>query len=273
MKKRFRTKRKSNYKSIFFILLVMLITLYSFKIIKKLDPLFLLTDNYKLFTLDFNRNDLLLKNGFKLIEEESDKPMFNETTEVIKRIRKKIYIYNTHQSEAYQDFDVLASALELKRILNDYEIDVIVEDTNIIDEVKKHNYTYSQSYRVTKELMSKHLNEDISLFIDLHRDSSSKKITTSNIDGIDYAKLMFVVGGKHENYMANYQVSDEINKIIKSNDASLSRGLLLRKGSSYNQEVSPNVILIELGGPENTKEEVVNTLNVLAKAIYEYLEE
>lgn len=274
MKKRFRAKKKIRFINIFIFLLIMLITFCSFKIMKRLEPLFLLTEDYRMFTLDFDRNDMLMKNGFKLVEEVTT-PVFNEVIKKEEEIkpRKKIYIYNTHQSEEYHEFNVLLAAQELKRLLSDFGIDAIVEETNITEEVKKHNYTYSQSYRITKELMGKHLDDNISLFIDLHRDSSNKNVTTANISGVDYAKLMFVVGAKHETYMDNYRVSDEINKMIKNNNASLSRGILLRKGSSYNQEVAPNVVLIELGGPYNTKDEVLNTLQILAKSIYEYLEE
>lgn len=274
MKKRFKTRKRIKFANIFVFILIMLLTFFSFKIIKRVEPLFLLTGDYHFFTLDIDRNNLLLKSGFKMIEEESYQPVFEEVTLPIQeKIKKKIYIYNTHQGEEYQDFDVLSAAKELKTMLNDFDIDVIVEETDITNEVKKNNYTYSQSYRVTKELMTKYLDQDISLFIDLHRDSSNRNVTVSTIDGVNYARLMFVVGGKHETYMKNYQVSDEINKMVKNNNTSISRGLLLRKGSSFNQELSPNVILIELGGPYNTKDEVLNTLHILAKSIYEYLEE
>lgn len=256
----------------------MFITFCSFKIIKKIEPLFLLTEDYRLFHLDFSRNDFLIRNGFKLIEETQEKqedlPTFVENNpDKPAVIRKKVYIYNTHQGEEYVDFNVLDAANVLKNNLNDLGIDVTVEETNITEEVKKRGYTYSQSYRVTKELMTPYLNNGFDLFIDLHRDSSNKNVTTATVSGVDYAKLMFVVGGKHETYMENYRVSDGINKMIKNNTPDISRGLLLRKSSSYNQEVAPNVILIELGGPYNTKMEVLNTLQVLAKSIYEYLEE
>ena len=39
----------------------------------------------------------------------------------------------------------------------------------------------------------------------------------------------------------------------------------------YNQDFSPNVFLIEIGGTENTKEEVLNSINVLYEAIAEYI--
>ncbi len=276
MKKRFKAKKKIRLFTLFMCIIIMIITIVSFKIVIKIDPIFLLKQDYHFFTLDFNRNDYLLKNGFKIIEDVidgNDIPVFDEVKTTSPIIRKKIYIYNTHQSEKYADFDVLNAALNLKNILADFNIEAIVEETNITEEVKKNNYTYSQSYRVTKSLMTNYLNKDISLFIDLHRDSSAKNITTTTVDGVNFAKMMFVVGGKHESYMENYRVSDAINKILKNNNNQISRGLLLRKSSSYNQELDPNVVLIELGGPENTKEEVLNTLQVLAKSIYEYLEE
>ena len=276
MKKRFKAKKKIRLFTLFMFIIIMIITIVSFTIVIKIDPIFLLKQDYHFFTLDFNRNDYLLKNGFKIIEDVidgNDIPVFDEVKTTSPIIRKKIYIYNTHQSEKYADFDVLNAALNLKNILADFNIEAIVEETNITEEVKKNNYTYSQSYRVTKSLMTNYLNKDISLFIDLHRDSSAKNITTTTVDGVNFAKMMFVVGGKHESYMENYRVSDAINKILKNNNNQISRGLLLRKSSSYNQELDPNVVLIELGGPENTKEEVLNTLQVLAKSIYEYLEE
>ncbi len=276
MKKRFKAKKRIRFFTLFMFIIIMIITIVSFKIVIKIDPIFLLKQDYHFFTLDFNRNDYLLKNGFKIIEDVidgNDIPVFDEAKTTSPIIRKKIYIYNTHQSEKYADFDVLNAALNLKNILADFNIEAIVEETNITEEVKKNNYTYSQSYRVTKSLMTNYLNKDISLFIDLHRDSSAKNITTTTVDGVNFAKMMFVVGGKHESYMENYRVSDAINKILKNNNNQISRGLLLRKSSSYNQELDPNVVLIELGGPENTKEEVLNTLQVLAKSIYEYLEE
>lgn len=276
MKKRFKAKKRIRFFTLFMFIIIMIITIVSFKIVIKIDPIFLLKQDYHFFTLDFNRNDYLLKNGFKIIEDVidgNDIPVFDEVKTTSPIIRKKIYIYNTHQSEKYADFDVLNAALNLKNILADFNIEAIVEETDITEEVKKNNYTYSQSYRVTKSLMTNYLNKDISLFIDLHRDSSAKNITTATVDGVNFAKMMFVVGGKHESYMENYRVSDAINKILKNNNNQISRGLLLRKSSSYNQELDPNVVLIELGGPENTKEEVLNTLQVLAESIYEYLEE
>ena len=117
------------------------------------------------------------------------------------------------------------------------------------------------------------MNDDISLYIDLHRDSVNKSITTTEIDGKNYAKMLFVVGGKHETYMENYNVCDSLNKFVKNINSSLSRGILVRKSSSYNQDLKSNVILIEMGSEKNTMEAVNNTISSLAEAISNYIKE
>lgn len=272
MKKRFKAKKARKMELLFIFFFIMAIVIISFKVLKKADPLFLLTEDYNLFSLKFDRRKLLLKNGLNYVWQETkpveDTPVFQE-----EKIRKKIYVYNTHQAEEYADYDVLSAAKYLKEVLNNYGIEVIVEETDITAEVKKNNYTYSQSYRVTKQLLENVFSDDILLYIDLHRDSSAKSVTTTKINDLDYAKMMFVVGGKHENYQENYRTADDLNKMIKNISESLSRGLLLRKSSSYNQELGGNVILIELGGPYNTKEEVMRSIEALGNAINSYLEE
>ena len=39
----------------------------------------------------------------------------------------------------------------------------------------------------------------------------------------------------------------------------------------YNQDFSPNVFLIEVGTKDSTKEEVINTINILKEALLEYI--
>ena len=55
----------------------------------------------------------------------------------------------------------------------------------------------------------------------------------------------------------------------------MSRGIYLKEGVGvngiYNQDFSPNTILIELGGQDNTIEEVTNTINILSKILFELL--
>ncbi len=276
MKRRFKSKRRRKTNILFILIVIIFIIYLSFKLIKNDNCQFLLNNQLNSCNFVFNRENILLKSGLNInyheydIEKEISKEVFEE---IEKLPTRSIYIYNTHQTEEYQDYDVFLASKKLQEELTKYNIEAIVEESNIPALIKEHNYVYSQSYRITKELLEKNMNDDISLYIDLHRDSSKRSISTTTIDDINYARIMFVVGGKHDNYMDNYQVSEELNKMIKNINPLLSRGILLRKSSSYNQDLASNIILIELGGPENTQEEVSNSLKLLALAINNYLNE
>ncbi|WP_407081775.1 stage II sporulation protein P [Psychrobacillus antarcticus] len=56
----------------------------------------------------------------------------------------------------------------------------------------------------------------------------------------------------------------------------MSKGVLGNKGdhvdSIYNQDLANNMVLIELGGIDNTQEEINRTISVLAKAVSDLLQ-
>ena len=66
-----------------------------------------------------------------------------------------------------------------------------------------------------------------------------------------------------------------LNKKIKEKYSSLTRGVLSKSGVGvngiYNQDVSPNAILIEIGGYQNTISEVKNTIDIIAPILGEYI--
>ena len=46
---------------------------------------------------------------------------------------------------------------------------------------------------------------------------------------------------------------------------------MYKEKSIFNQDLSKNAILIEIGGVDNTLEEVNNTLSIVAKCLNEYI--
>ena len=179
----------------------------------------------------------------------------------------------TRDKSAVNEEQMIELTNKLKEELRNYNIDATVETKDIVGEVKAKNLAYKDTYKITRELVTSKMNENIVLYIDLHRDSVKREFTTAQVDDKSYAKMLFVVGGKHDTYKENYQVCDEINKYIKNNNNAFSRGILVRKNSSYNQDLASNIILIELGSQDNTIEEVNNTIGVLANALSSYINE
>lgn len=197
-----------------------------------------------------------------------------------------IYLYNTHQLENYSNKDldiygitpnVLMASYVLREKLNEKGLSTIVEDANISDILKKNNWNYAYSYQATKNLINEKKNKYSSLkyFIDIHRDSITREYSVATINGKSYAKVMFVIGTAHDSWEENYKLSNDLNELIKKYYPGLTRNIMKKQGSGvngvYNQNLSPNCILIEVGGVDNTIEEVYNTMNALADVISKYI--
>ena len=191
----------------------------------------------------------------------------------------RIYIYNTHQTEEYRPIEnynltptVHTAAYILKDMLKEYNINVIVENSDLKTDLNKMGLNYNNAYKVSRNWLENLNNETLDLYIDLHRDSVEYKYSNITIDGKDYAKIMFVVGMDHD-YENNMKVVDNLIKELESINKSISRGKYLRKTAIFNQDFNNNCVLIELGGPESTYESISNSLKVLALAIKNYLGE
>ena len=199
-----------------------------------------------------------------------------------------IYIYNSHQKEEYskeymEDYNVqpnvfLASHI-MQEKLNNKGIKTIVMEDDITAYLDNNKLDYSKSYQASRFYLKPALDKypTVKLFIDLHRDSTPKDVSTTTIDSKNYAKVMFVIGKEYDTYESNLAVASSINDRITSKYPTLSRGVLQKEGYGvngvYNQDLKDNIILIELGGDKNNLEEVTNTIDVLVEIIGEYINE
>lgn len=195
-----------------------------------------------------------------------------------------IYIYNTHQTEKYNstremnlNYSVLDTSYELKEELKKYNISSIVESGSIMDILNANDWNYSYSYVVSRMYLEKAKKNtpELKYFIDLHRDSVNKSISTIEINNKKYARTMFLLGLENKNYSENEFILNKLEQWMNKNYKGLSRGIYKKSGPGvngvYNQDFSPNCILIEVGGEENTFEEVNNTIEVIAKMLNEYI--
>lgn len=261
---------------------------------------YLVNDSFSKFSLsdltNLSSTEFLLKYSFGITDFNTGLEDFSLSTPVNSEVETPentnvsptVYIYNSHQTESYksdfaESFNInntvyLASHI-LKEYLTDLGIGVIVEENNIVDILNANGWKYGSSYKASRILLeqAKESNPTLTFFIDLHRDSASYERTMTEIDGKKYAKIMFVVGLKHENYAPNLELANALNEKLKKFNPSLSRGVLEKDNAGangiYNQDFDPNTILIEVGGQYNYIEEVNNTLKVFADILYDYLGE
>ena len=155
----------------------------------------------------------------------------------------------------------------------------LVEKENTIDILNNRGLEYSSSYKISRELLEKRQEEtpSLELFFDIHRDSVKRSITTVSINNISYAKIMFLLGLENPNYLENKKEIEIMNNYLNTNYPGLSRGIYEKKGVGvngvYNQDYSKHVFLIEVGGVDNTIEEVSNSIKILAETIYNYYQQ
>lgn len=199
-----------------------------------------------------------------------------------------IYIYNSHQLENYDNTNleiygitpnVLMASYLLKEKLNSKGLSTVVEDTNMTEFLNINGWDHASSYKASRIFIldKKSKYNSLKYFIDIHRDSVEKNITTTNINGKNYAKILFVVGLEHNNYKENLSTAEKINTIANKYYPGLSRGIYKKEGPGvdgiYNQDISSNSILIEVGGKDNNIDEVLNTTEAISNILYYYIKE
>lgn len=185
-----------------------------------------------------------------------------------------IYIYNSHQTEEYMPASFVEYSVRPTVEMNNYILEekfekegftTYVEEERIKEILNKNNWNYAGSYLASRTLLEKRKQEYPSLkyFIDVHRDSLPKSRTTVTINEKDYATILFIVGLENKNYQENLSFTEKINNKLNEKYPNLSKGIYKKEGEGvngvYNQDFSPRTILVEMGGPENSIEEVLNT--------------
>lgn len=235
-----------------------------------------LTDtNFKSSTsfLDLKDKDVsFMKNSFLSGSLKSDK--VNNNVPIV-------YIFNTHQTEEYAKnvYNITPTVVTASSILadelNNFGISSFVETKDVIKEVKKRGYDYTGTYTVSFEYLKSRKKEFPSLeyYFDVHRDSITGSSARVKIGDKSYASIMFLVGANYEGYEKHIDNINIMKSYLDKNYPGLVRNTYIQKKSSFNQEYSQKMFLIEIGGPDNTLEEVYNSTKALAESIKYYMEE
>ena len=288
MKKIFKSRKykRISYRKIIFILLI------SFSFAFLLSKLSIFKNNRfinllkktSVNELDFKnisiKGEYLINVGLTNFDKiKFDKVMFKEVDKDEEELKPRIYVYNTHQTEEYRTIEnynltptVHTASYILKDLLKQYNIGVIVENSDLKTDMNKLGVNYNNAYQVSKYWLNNLGMNDLELYIDLHRDSVNYNLSNITVDGVDYAKIMFVMGNNYD-YYDNLAVAEKLVSEVEKINKTISRGIFTRKNSVYNQDFNKNCVLIEVGGPDSTYESVSNTLSVLALAIKNYLGE
>lgn len=301
MRKKFKSRKRINIKIIIYLILFLFLTFLLSIYIKKIKFLSSNEDFINNIFSDINNEraekviNYIDKNIFNspvyLLESELNYKKSNSNTTYFAYVevdKPMVYIYNSHQGENYsmkylEEYNITPNVLMASRMLseklNNLNINTIVEENNILEYMNKNGLDHAGSYIASRYFLENAMKKynSIKLYIDLHRDAISHDASYVNINGKDCAKILFVIGLEYNTYQNNLKVVEEINNIINTKYPNLSRGIMKKQGYGvngiYNQDLNSNVILIEIGGHENNIDEVNNTLDLVADAIKEYLDD
>lgn len=215
--------------------------------------------------------DIVVEQTISTADSPASIPQIEDEDETV----KKIYIYDTHQSEEYlEGKTVLDGAMKLGTLLKEKGYDVVVETNSFSDYMKKNGLNYNDSYQVSANFLNDMLvNEGpFDLIIDFHRDAVPRENSFVTIDGKNYARMMFVIGGLSGRSDETQALAQTLYDKIEQIQPGIMKQTMTRE-AYYNQQMSEHMILIEVGTNNNTFEEVENSVHVLADGIDAYLDE
>lgn len=226
-----------------------------------------------------------------IAEESTDNEKEEEESTPSTGERDVVFLYNTHNRESFlphlpdetepghawhdevnitQVSDRLAKSLEAKGIGTN------VDDTDISNELSEKGMNFSQSYEASRDVVEEAFstNEEIQYVFDLHRDAVSRDVTTKDINGKSYARIMIVVGAEHDTHEKNLEFATELHYLLEEKYPGISRGVYPKEGSGtngvFNQDLSENSLVLEFGGVENNMEELNRSADALADVFSEF---
>ncbi|HEX6593110.1 MAG TPA: stage II sporulation protein P [Bacillota bacterium] len=205
--------------------------------------------------------------------------------------RNVVFIYNSHNRESFlphlpgvndpnkahhPEVNITKVSDRLAKSLESNGIGTMVDDTDIMTVLNDRNWSYNESYKASREVVEEAFatNKDIQYVFDLHRDSIRGDVTTKEINGKKYARIMIVVGAKYENYEKNLSYATQLHYLLEEKYPGLSRGVYPKKEAGangiYNQDLSEHALLLEMGGVDNHLDELYRSADALADVFSEF---
>lgn len=184
--------------------------------------------------------------------------------------KKLIAMYVTHSDESYVPSDGTQSidgqggiydvARQFRDALQAKGIDVILDEST-------HLPHDSGAYRRSRRTAERLLQNRPDAIIDIHRDGiPNAEEYVATIDGENASQVRLLVGRSNQNSEVNRAFAKELKAVADKKYPGLVKDIFIGKGN-YNQDLSPNAILLEFGTHTISKERVLNSTDVMADVV------
>ena len=192
-----------------------------------------------------------------------------------------VLILSTHTTESYtkthENYEESAGWRTLDENYNMLSIGDRVErlltaaGIRVLRDRELHDWpSYNGSYAHARKSLAKLLEEhpQVKLVLDLHRDAADGP------DGKQYrplagegcAQLMTVLGSNFDHWQENLALALKLSAQLERQKPGIARPIQLRR-ATFNQDLCPGALLIEVGAAGNTHAEALAAAEELAKAI------
>ncbi len=162
---------------------------------------------------------------------------------------KHVSIYHTHNDESYLltsgksnvpgNGDIVKVGSALQDCLEKASITV----THSLNDHGPHDINAYHRSRKTAVALIK---EGPDILIDIHRDAAPKKAYYASVNGVEVARVMFVVGRSNPNMQTNLEFARKLKAAADKLHPGLMRGIFIGKGD-YNQDLYPTALIFEVG--------------------------
>lgn len=196
-----------------------------------------------------------------------------------------VLILHSHTCESYENtegyvasdpyrtqderYNMISIGKHLAKCLEEKGITVIHDKT-------VHDYpSYNDAYTLSRKTVKTYLEEypSISLVLDLHRDaykdeSGKQASQTVTVNGKESSRLMLVAGtgSGHTAWEENLSVAVKLQTVLEKKYPELCRDVILRT-YYFNQDLSPGMLLIEVGTAGDTRQNALYAAELLADGI------
>ena len=184
--------------------------------------------------------------------------------------KRLIAMYVTHSDESYVPSDGTQSiegqggiydvARAFRDALQKEGIDVILDEST---HLPHDSGAYRRSRRTAKRLLQRRPDA----IIDIHRDGiPDPEEYKTQIKGENASQVRLLVGRGNQNSSVNREFAKEIKAVADKKYPGLIKDIFIGKGN-YNQDLSPNAILLEFGTHTISKDRVLASTDVMADVV------
>lgn len=185
------------------------------------------------------------------------KSLANDSTNPIAPISSDIVIYNSHPDEEYLSG------------INVTDVGALIND-KLVNEGLKSSFLkcaapieYSNSYENTRKLLTENVKDySNTILLDIHRDEVSRDIKS------DTRKILFAITKNNPYYEVSKKFAEYLSQnITNSNEIKTEIYSYERGKLAFNQDLSENSLLIELGNNMSNDSDIEACVNKLVSAL------